>query len=97
MAVLRRAAGVAAALSAIATATPVPALYSRQSNGDLSSCPGYSASNIQTSSTGMTADLSLAGDACNVYGDDIHDLTLTVEYQTGEYSLNQFHFSWTEY
>ncbi|KAI6896478.1 alpha-glucosidase [Hortaea werneckii] len=82
MAVLRRAAGVAAALSAIATATPVPALYSRQSNGDLSSCPGYSASNIQTSSTGMTADLSLAGDACNVYGDDIQDLTLTVEYQT---------------
>ena len=31
----------------------------------------------------MTADLSLAGTACNAYGDDISDLTLTVEYQTG--------------
>ena len=45
-------------------------------------CPGYTASNVETSSTGLTASLSLAGDACNVYGTDIHDLVLTVEYQT---------------
>jgi alpha-glucosidase len=45
-------------------------------------CPGYRASSLKTSSTGLTAHLSLAGSACNVYGTDIHDLDLTVEYQT---------------
>lgn len=45
-------------------------------------CPGYNASSVKTSSTGLTAHLTLAGTACNVYGDDIHDLDLTVEYQT---------------
>ena len=54
----------------------------RQANVD--SCPGYEASNVVETSTGLTADLTLAGDACNVYGTDIQDLTLTVEYQTGE-------------
>lgn len=44
-------------------------------------CPGYLASNVQTDATGLTADLSLAGEACNVYGTDIANLTLTVEYQ----------------
>lgn len=46
-------------------------------------CPGYTASNIQTSSGGLTADLKLAGDACNVYGYDVGSLKLTVETQTG--------------
>ena len=45
-------------------------------------CPGYTASDVSTSSTGLTASLNLAGDACNVYGTDIRGLTLTVEYQT---------------
>ena len=45
-------------------------------------CPGYTASNVKTSSTGLTADLALAGKACNVYGTDVSDLSLTVEYQT---------------
>ncbi|KIW81454.1 hypothetical protein Z517_04479 [Fonsecaea pedrosoi CBS 271.37] len=45
-------------------------------------CPGYTASQVSTSSTGLTAHLTLAGTACNVYGTDIHDLDLTVEYQT---------------
>ena len=45
-------------------------------------CPGYSASNVQYSGTGVTADLALAGPACNVYGTDIESLSLTVEYQT---------------
>lgn len=44
-------------------------------------CPGYTASNLQNSSTGFTADLELAGSACNVYGTDVEYLTLTVEYQ----------------
>ena len=47
-------------------------------------CPGYSASNVKYTHNGLTADLTLAGDACNVYGTDIEDLTLTVEYQAGE-------------
>jgi alpha-glucosidase len=47
-------------------------------------CPGYIASNIQETSHGLTADLTLAGPACNVYGFDIPDLSLAVEYQTSE-------------
>lgn len=44
-------------------------------------CPGYTASNVQTSGTGFTADLDLAGPDCSVYGNDVQNLTLTVEYQ----------------
>lgn len=49
-----------------------------------SECPGYTANNIQQSSTGLTADLRLAGQACNVYGTDLPNLRLTVDYQTCE-------------
>jgi alpha-glucosidase len=52
---------------------------------DLDSCPGYKASNIKTTSSGLSADLSLAGKACNVYGDDLENLKLTVEYETGKF------------
>lgn len=45
-------------------------------------CPGYTARNIKESNAGVTADLHLAGKACNVYGTDLPNLTLTVEYQT---------------
>lgn len=45
-------------------------------------CPGYAASNVVISSSGLTADLSLNGEACNAYGQDLTDLRLTVEYQT---------------
>lgn len=44
-------------------------------------CPGYTASNVQQISTGVTATLTLAGSACNAYGTDIASLTLTVQYQ----------------
>lgn len=47
-------------------------------------CPGYTASNVQESSTGVTASLTLAGSACNAYGNDIVDLVLSVEYQSQE-------------
>lgn len=48
-------------------------------------CPGYVASNVHYSSDKIvSADLSLAGTACNVYGADLVDLKLLVEYQTGE-------------
>jgi hypothetical protein len=54
------------------------------SNGDpLSKCPGYKASNIKTGQSTLTADLKLAGEACNVYGDDLTSLTLEVEYESG--------------
>ena len=46
-------------------------------------CPGYKA-NVQKTDAGLTADLTLAGAACNVYGIDIPDLTLSVEYQSKE-------------
>lgn len=51
---------------------------------NLTTCPGYSASNVQQNANGLTADLSLAGEACNAYGTDLPNLTLTVEYQSGE-------------
>ncbi|KAI1317765.1 putative alpha-glucosidase [Xylariaceae sp. FL0255] len=68
----------AAATLAAAAATP---LLPRSSEA-LYPCPGYKATNIKTSSSGLTASLTLAGTACNVYGTDLKDLTLTVEYQT---------------
>jgi len=55
------------------------------SSDPLASCPGYKASNIKTSASSLTADLSLAGHACNVYGDDLTSLTLQVVYETGKY------------
>lgn len=47
-------------------------------------CPGYTATNVQTSSHGMTATLTLAGDACNAYGTDVDSIDLTVEYQAND-------------
>ena len=46
-------------------------------------CPGYSVSNIIEAGGILTADLKLAGDACDIYGTDLVDLKLLVEYQTG--------------
>jgi alpha-glucosidase len=56
----------------------------------LATCPGYSASNVKTTTSGLTADLTLAGKACNVYGTDLKDLTLTVSYDTGRLSFLSF-------
>jgi hypothetical protein len=50
----------------------------------LAQCPGYNASNVRVTSTGVTADLTLAGAACNVYGTDLPNLILQVTYQTGK-------------
>lgn len=47
-------------------------------------CLGYKASNVVKGDSYLTADLKLAGNACSVYGTDIADLKLSVEYQTGE-------------
>ncbi|KAK4190695.1 glycosyl hydrolases family 31-domain-containing protein [Podospora australis] len=48
----------------------------------LSQCPGYKASNVRTSGSGLTADLRLAGPACNTYGTDLEKLRLEVTYET---------------
>ena len=45
-------------------------------------CPGYRATDVKTSGTGLTATLVLAGKSCNAYGTDIGRLSLLVEYQT---------------
>lgn len=68
--------------AALAAAVSGRSLAPRQANG--TTCPGYSAKNIQTSRTGLTADLSLAGPACNSYGSDIKSLKLMVNYDTGK-------------
>jgi len=89
MATLKRI--VCASLAVAATtvsASPLGPLHNlvprQSSSGDLSQCPGYKASNVKNSTSGLTADLTLAGTGCNVYGTDLGDLTLTVEYQTGK-------------
>ncbi|KAJ9142247.1 Family 31 glycosyl hydrolase [Coniochaeta hoffmannii] len=64
----------------LATAAIVP--RDHPSDSPLKSCPGYKANNVKTSSTGLTADLKLAGDACNVYGTDLDNLVLEVTYET---------------
>jgi len=58
-------------------------LVARQAQS-IASCPGYSASNVVTTATTLSADLTLAGAACNVYGKDLMSLILNVEYQTGK-------------
>ncbi|KAG7114730.1 alpha/beta-glucosidase agdC like protein [Verticillium longisporum] len=48
----------------------------------LADCPGYAASNVKTTGNGLTAELKLAGPACNTYGTDLEDLTLSVTYES---------------
>jgi alpha-glucosidase len=51
---------------------------------DISSCPGYKASDVHTSQNSLTATLALAGAPCNIYGTDIEDLVLSVQYETSK-------------
>nr|OQO17493.1 hypothetical protein B0A51_15084 [Rachicladosporium sp. CCFEE 5018] len=59
-------------------ATPQDDLYTK----NLTTCPGYVATNHWQTRSGFYADLSLAGPACNIFGIDLQDLKLEVEYQT---------------
>ena len=68
------------AISAVSSSSILP----RAIQEPLAACPGYKASNIKTSSSTLTADLTLAGPACNVYGDDLKSLTLQVVYETSK-------------
>lgn len=64
----------------LASATSASVISERQST---QSCPGYTASNVATTSNGLTADLKLARAACNTYGQDLDNLKLSVVYETG--------------
>ncbi|KAI1649132.1 glycoside hydrolase family 31 protein [Daldinia loculata] len=71
-------------LITVVTAVSAAALARRDYPTDdpLTSCPGYTASNVVSTASGLTADLKLAGEPCNVYGTDLKDLTLEVSYDT---------------
>ncbi|KAI0792610.1 alpha-glucosidase [Abortiporus biennis] len=48
----------------------------------LDACPGYNATNIVSHGSTLSADLVLAGKACNIFGTDIPKLKLAVTYET---------------
>lgn len=50
---------------------------------DLESCPGYVVGNVKEGSGGLTAELRMEGTPCDVYGRDLRDLKVEVEFQTG--------------
>lgn len=60
------------------------ALVNRDAKDALAKCPGYKASNVKTTGHGLSADLTLAGKACNAYGDDLKKLVLEVAYESGK-------------
>jgi alpha-glucosidase len=62
----------------------LPNIYDPQSINAQRVCPGYKASNVVTTPRGLTADLTLAGPPCNVYGNEVRDLKLTVEHQSAD-------------
>lgn len=70
----------------LAATASAAAIFGRDSPSadPLAACPGYKAHSVSTTATGLTAQLSLAGTACDVYGTDLTDLTLEVSYDTGE-------------
>lgn len=76
--------------ASLAFAIPTPgtatALVTR-AGADPNTCPGYTASNVVTTDSTLTADLTLAGTACNVYSEDLQDLKLLVEQQNGMHLL----------
>ena len=65
-------------------ATLLPNIQDPQAVNAQDVCPGYTAINVQRNVLGLTATLTLAGPACNVYGNDIDTLNLTVQYQSAD-------------
>ncbi|KAI0204340.1 glycoside hydrolase family 31 protein [Astrocystis sublimbata] len=59
-------------------------IYDPKAVDPQSVCPGYKAANVVETPLGLTADLLLAGDSCNVYGTDVEALSLVVEYQAAD-------------
>lgn len=62
----------------------VPNIYDPEALDAQEECPGYIASGVQKDEFGFSAHLKLAGKPCNVYGTDVEDLNLTVQYQSAE-------------
>ncbi|KAF2116103.1 alpha-glucosidase precursor [Lophiotrema nucula] len=56
-----------------------PTITKRASVDD---CPGYKATNVEDTGSGLKVDLTLAGARCDSYSEDLQDLVLEVEYQT---------------
>ena len=70
--------------SADAGATLIPNVQDPQAVDAQAVCPGYKASDVVRDDLGFTATLTLAGEACNIYGNDIETLNLTVQYQSAD-------------
>ena len=51
---------------------------------DISDCLGYVATDVRQTSGEIRAELTLQGSPCNVYGNDLKNLSLLVEYQTSK-------------
>ena len=58
----------------------LPNIYDPQAIDAQTACPGYKASNVQQSASGLTATLTLAGQPCNAYGGDVESLDFVVEH-----------------
>ena len=65
-------------------ATLIPNIQDPEAKDAQDVCPGYTASDVARNPLGLTATLTLAGSACNVYGIDIDTLNLTVQYQSAD-------------
>ncbi|KAH9477307.1 putative alpha/beta-glucosidase agdC [Psilocybe cubensis] len=63
---------------------PVSTLAAVVDPSILQACPGYTATNVRTKRDGLTADLTLRGSGCNVFGPDINKLSLNVVYETSD-------------
>ena len=50
----------------------------------LDACPGYKTTSVNVHGNAFTANLELAGKACNVFGQDIENLKLEVEGRRSE-------------
>jgi alpha-glucosidase len=55
----------------------------------LDACPGYNATSVKVDGPTLTAKLVLAGAPCNVFGQDIQLLDLTVVYESGKPALQR--------
>lgn len=59
-------------------------IYDPQAVDPQAVCSGYKASDVTHQAYGLKATLTLAGQPCNVYGDDVESLDLTVQYQSAD-------------
>lgn len=63
------------------------AVYGATGPVNLDACPGYKAAHVVVNGSVLSAELTLAGNACNVYGPDVEKLKLEVTYETSEFRV----------